>query len=1332
MPFNTEIRNKLASMVGNARRLLRKEFQEQLQELYGIQPDGRITPIQKLTHLDDEQLAVALLLRQGIEYLESSGVHEENPTQTAINRFLNEQSFTVLNRFAALRLCEERGIIQESLRNCVQSKGFQVYLKIAGSGIGDRFQRYKTFLLCLYDEIAVDLGILFDRFSKEGLLFPREQAFLKLLELINNTDLDNIWSEDETLGWIYQYFNSNEERKKMRMSSSAPQNSHELAVRNQFFTPRYVVQFLTENTLGRTWYEMQKGETRLVKKFNYLVRRPNEIFLNKDESSPEQEMGNGDFSLEELLKQPVYIPYRAKKDPREIKILDPACGSGHFLLYAFDLLETIYEEAWEDEDIGEQLHQDFQSLENYRKAISSLILEHNLYGVDIDARCAQIGSLALWLRAQRAYMKLNLPPAERPKIKKTNIVIAEPMPGNKELLKEFTAKLDSPTIGQLVKIVFDKMQLAGEAGSLLKIEMEIQSAVSEAKVIWKQRPETEQLKLFKNGIPKMEQTKLPFDFSGITDLQFWEKAEEQIYAALHDYAEQTETRNIERRLFAEDVVRGFAFIDLFKNHYDVVLMNPPFGLPSPPLMDGIRDRKLKKSASKNLAWAFIDRAAEVIFTSGFIGAIVDRTIFQKSSYMEFRSDTIYSNSLKTYVDLGAGVLEANVFTSCFSLMLGKPVEGKALFIDTRFMYLKNRASYIKEIIDDVCLGRSNNKYQLRDPSEFRIVPFFSLAYWIKKSTLENLFQENSLADHAVEIGGGLQCNDVFRFTRNFWEVLPTNIRQGKWHYLYNGGDYSKYWLALTQLVNWQHNGREIKENIVKLGHSPSRHVVNERLYFKSGLAGGERGEFFDVHCMPKSMIFSNEGRAFFCDMRSSFFLLGYMNTLFAQQLVNIFCGQHKGADYLKRLPLPEGLFARQDEIAELTREIVNNKMMVSQLDETSLTFCCYGVDVSLNKMKSIKHMASYINNFIKKRQDFVRRKDDEIRCVISNKLGEDVVLEIENSGWTESPPPEDRIENVSPNVRLYQGISNLTGSILCFLIGCIYGRWDIRFAIGQKRLPELPNPFLPLLICPLGTLKNDSGLPSERRDIPSDYPLQVSWGGILVDDPSHKDDIVHRIRETLNIIWGDKADSIEHEACQLLKVKSICEYFRNPNNFFSNHLKNYSKSRRQAPIYWPISSKSGSFTLWIYYHRLTDQTLFSCVADFVNPKINTLSKEIERVEKGIADDSIQKQREEYEELQDLRQELIDFRNDLLSITKLPYKPDLNDGVMITASPLWKLFRNKKWSQALKACWHKLEIGKNDWAHLAYSIWPERVKEKCKIDKSLAIAHELEDLYEGSH
>src|SRR3977135_2442914 len=120
----------------------------------------------------------------------------------------------------------------------------------------------------------------------------------------------------------------------------------------------------------------------------------------------------------------VSIPFRAKKDPRDLKILDPACGSGHFLLYCFDLLLTIYEEAYSDPDLGPALQNDYPKLEDLQRDVPRLILAHNVHGIDIDLRCTQIAALALWLRCQRAYQETGLK-KDRPKITRSTVVSAE-------------------------------------------------------------------------------------------------------------------------------------------------------------------------------------------------------------------------------------------------------------------------------------------------------------------------------------------------------------------------------------------------------------------------------------------------------------------------------------------------------------------------------------------------------------------------------------------------------------------------------------------------------------------------------------------------------------------------------------------------------------------------------------------------------------------------------------------------------------------------------------------------------------------------------------------
>lgn len=293
MPFDQSTRNRLARFVGEARTRLTEECTRQLQRSYGLDPlSGEVADLERLGQLaDDERETAALLRETAAHYQPGFAGLAPKARRDTLERIAREQAFTVLNRLCALRMAEARGLLIESVAAGYRSRGFQLYLRLAGAALGETGAAYRCYLFSLFDEFALDLPVLFDRFSPHGRLFPGETALLALLDLINHPEIEPLWAEDETIGWIYQYFNTREERKAMRDASAAPRNSRELAVRNQFFTPRYVVEFLTDNTLGRTWYEMTQGQTALVDACRYLVRRPNEVFVDADSLPPPPPVG---------------------------------------------------------------------------------------------------------------------------------------------------------------------------------------------------------------------------------------------------------------------------------------------------------------------------------------------------------------------------------------------------------------------------------------------------------------------------------------------------------------------------------------------------------------------------------------------------------------------------------------------------------------------------------------------------------------------------------------------------------------------------------------------------------------------------------------------------------------------------------------------------------------------------------------------------------------------------------------------------------------------------------------------------------------------------------
>ncbi len=1370
MTFDQATRNRLSSFVGEARSLLSEEFTRQLKQDYGLDPDlGEVTELDKLGHLDDARLETARILRDTLAHYEARLPSQDAKTRVeALQRIVREQAFTVLNRLCALRMAEARGLLIVSIARGYQSDGFQLYTRLAGISLGEISDAYRSYLFSIFDEFAVDLPVLFDRFSPQGRLFPREAVLTQLLDAINHTEMDSVWAEDETIGWIYQYFNSSEERRQMRAESSVPRNSRELAIRNQFFTPRYVVEFLTDNTLGRIWYEMRKGDTVLTNDCRYLVRRPNEVFLGPGEKAPAEQADDTVLSQEELLRQPVHIEHRPKKDPRGIKILDPACGSGHFLLYAFDLLERIYEEAWGDperpnfEATGRTLREEYETLDDLRRAVPRLIIEHNLHGIDIDPRAVQIAALAIWLRGQKAWKNFNLKATDGQQITKSHIIIAEPMPGDEEMRREFMAGLKPQVLGQLVDMVFEKMKLAGEAGSLLKIEEEIQDAIAAAKKQWLEGPKSEQQHLFPEMADlQLKQQEFHFDVEGVTDERFWEQAEDRILDALRKYAELAEnSHTIRHRLFAEDAVRGFAFVDLCRKRYDVVLMNPPFGASPENLMD-LRSDQYLEAILKNIAWGFIERAATFLLKSGLTGCIVDRTLYQKSSYEPFRRRFVSGRQLGVLVDMGVGVLDnAEVMTCCFTSS-GTGFPSVSVFFDVRQESLDGKSEVLQEKNERFFRAQLDQTSYLHSVSDFIPVPFMSFSYWLSKSSIESAFGQRRIGTSHFDVGGGLQCNDVFRFVRIWPEVHPYSLAHSVFVPFYNGGPYSCFFIQNHQYVLWKNNGRDIKAKIIyQMGDHPTRYVANESMYFKGGIAGGKRGEFFDVHVLPKGAIFSNEGRAFqHADNQELWFLLSFLNTAYAQNLVNAFCGQHKGAGYLREVPVPEIHEKSYIQLHQIMDEIVNLKRTWLKKDETGIEFTSFipsEIECSLINLSSI---SQYYGLALWEDDRRLQEFENSIRSIFIEALGEDHVSEYEASGWTESPRPVDSNTSLSETIANIDDPLGIATSILSNIVGFLFGRWDIRIAIDPPLASNLPDPLDPLPVCPPGMLVGSEGLPAESGQIvseewlrarpdanslppegmvkipvisDSEYPLRINWNGIMVDDPGfsgaqpHRDDIVRRVRDVLDLLWKDRAHEIEQEACDILGVKSLRAYFRKPSGFFRDHLKRYSKSRRKAPIYWPLSTASGSYTLWLYYHRLTDQIFFTCVNDYLDPKLKQVSEDVQKLKQK--DERSREDERELEYQSDLELELRDFREELLRIAQF-WKPNLNDGVQITAAPLWKLFMHKPWQKKLKDTWGKLEAGEYDWAHLAYSIWPDRVREKCKSDKSLAIAHDLENLFE---
>jgi len=232
MAFDQGTRNRLAGLVGAARAKLVQEFTRQLQSDYGLDPaTSAAADLDTLRHLDDSGRETARILRETWRHYlaaaprDARAGRDAKAQRDALERIVREQAFTVLNRLCALRMAEARGLLIESVGRGHDSRGFALYRNVAGPALGESGDAYRAYLFSVFDEFAVDLPSLFDRYSPQGRLFPRDTVLRELLALLNAPDVEPLWAEDETIGWVYQYFNSVEERRQMRAESAAPRNS---------------------------------------------------------------------------------------------------------------------------------------------------------------------------------------------------------------------------------------------------------------------------------------------------------------------------------------------------------------------------------------------------------------------------------------------------------------------------------------------------------------------------------------------------------------------------------------------------------------------------------------------------------------------------------------------------------------------------------------------------------------------------------------------------------------------------------------------------------------------------------------------------------------------------------------------------------------------------------------------------------------------------------------------------------------------------------------------------------------------------------------------------
>lgn len=534
----------------------------------------------------------------------------------------------------------------------------------------------------------------------------------------------------------------------------------------------------------------------------------------------------------------------------------------------------------------------------------------------------------------------------------------------------------------------------------------------------------------------------------------------------------------------------------------------------------------------------------------------------------------------------------------------------------RLLGEEHKGAALEAAIRSVVAGELDGRVFEVEPDSFEQVPGAPFAYWVSDA-LRRCFVELPHGSFVAKLG--LKTDDDFRFLR-LWHETPIGLAD--YVPLAKSGAYSPFYADIYLSLQWRANGWELKSLSTERWGNPGKRIFNEQFYFRPGLTWPRRTQSgLALRAMPAGCIFADKGPAAFVegdDPDGLLTLLAVTNSAAFRRLVELqmaFGSYEVGV--IQRTPVPDLSPSDTDRLAALARRAWSLKR---DLDTATLTSHAFLLPALLQVD------GEDLGTRVAVRVERVQRTaqaSTEIQAEIDARCFELYGFNAADraaalgtaSGLVAALPGanEETQSDAADADNDSEGVAGCDPQTLCaelfdWLVGVAFGRFDVRLATGDCSSPEDPEPFDPLPVCSPGMLQGDDGLPlspTEGRRLRTEgrYPLDTAWDGILVDDPEHPLDIERRVHDALAVIWGDRTDTIQQEACELLGLPTLRDWFRRPAGFFADHLKRYSKSRRQAPIYWPLSSPGGRYTLWLYYHRFSRDTLYRALEQ-VNEKVN--------------------------------------------------------------------------------------------------------------------------------
>jgi methylase of polypeptide subunit release factors len=788
---------------------------------------------------------------------------------------VEEVAYTWFNRLMAIRFMEVNGYLSHGFRVLGHAEGRaepQILVEaenVSFPGLdaarvtqlkieGDRDEElYRLLILEQCHELHRAMPFLFEPVSDESeLLLPDTllQSDSLVSTLVSQIP-EAMWQEIEIIGWLYQFYISDRKDEVIGKVVASP----DIPAATQLFTPNWIVKYMTQNSLGRQWLATYP-DSSLRAQMDYYI-----------EPAPQTEAVTAALAAQ-------------TPDALEIEsltLLDPACGSGHILVEAYDLFKAMYLER------------------GYRaREIPRLILENNLFGLDIDPRAAQMAGFAVLMKGRADDRRLLEDPPhlhihalhDSSGLRASELVQA--LAPDAGLLGQSPLEID-------LAALLEFYEGAETFGALLRVPVTLEAR-----------------------LPRMREA---LEASSDTDLLASEAK-----AVLQPLLIQTE---------------------ILTKKYDCVVANPPYmgsKFYCPKLKKFIE--KNYKAAKGDLYTCFIAQAARMTKEGGRVGMITIPNWMFLSTYEDLRDWLLQETTIETMCHNGRGVFGSDFGSCAFTFWHQPTPEFKGVF---KRLFQKQGSVASNEELAQRFTPAISFKASTRD---FEKIPGSPIAYWLPPQTYDLFVKSPNLKSLSEAKSGMSSCNSE-RFLRKWHEVSSTDVGirisshasaaiSGKRWFFYNKGGGSAKWFGYNQtVINWSNDGQELKDFVVNNPNDPntthwSRRLFNLEYFFRTGVTWSAIGSSgFGTRLVDVGVIPGTGSKTLFdLDSTQKPLMLAYLNSSVCAYFLRFLCPTlNFEAGDIQKLPVL-GVYEESDTIISIAEEAIS----ISRIDwdsfETSWDF----------------------------------------------------------------------------------------------------------------------------------------------------------------------------------------------------------------------------------------------------------------------------------------------------------------------------------------------------------------------------------------------------------